>query len=94
MLIWRSDISEITLSQMAQYASTVDAQLQLAILNLRIHTSRSASLTGLLMQAIIVVCCFSLLEIEWLTVNSFSPHSEISRETTTMRWKLSRIGRN
>ena len=48
---------------MVEYASTTDAQLKLALLNLGIHTPRKASLAGFLMQAIIMVSNFLPLKI-------------------------------
>ena len=76
-----SDPSGVTLSQMAEYASTVDAQLKLTLFNLRIRTPRKTSLIGFLMQAIIMVTNFPTTTISWLTMNSFSPHSETDPET-------------
>ncbi|KAF9651347.1 P-loop containing nucleoside triphosphate hydrolase protein [Thelephora ganbajun] len=49
------DPSGMTLSQVAEYASTVDAQLKLTISNLEIHTTRKTSLTGFLIQSIIML---------------------------------------
>ena len=56
---WHSDPNGVTLSQMAQYTSSVNALLKLTALNLRIHATRKKLLTGFLMQAIIMVFNFS-----------------------------------
>lgn len=86
-----SDPSGVTLSQMAEYASTTDAQLKLTLSNLRIRTPRKTSLVGFLMQAIITVSDFPTTKIIWLTTDSFSPHSETNSETSVPHCKPSRI---
>jgi hypothetical protein len=53
-----SDPNGVTLAQMTEYACTTDAQLRLTLSNLKIHTPRKISLTGFLMQAIMMVCNF------------------------------------
>lgn len=88
----RSDPSGVTLSQMAEYASTMDAQLKLTLLNLGIHTPRKTSLTGFLMQCIIMVFNFLPLKISLLTMNSSSPHSGINPKISLVHCKTSRIG--
>lgn len=79
---------------MAQYASTVDAQLELAISNLRINTSRRTALTGFLMQAIIMVLDFLLMTAHQLIMGmgSFSHRAEANPKTFAMHYKLSRLG--
>jgi len=74
---------------MAEYASTADAQLKLSLFNLRIRTPRKTSLMGFLMQAIIMVSSFPTTRISWLTVDSFSPHSETNPETSVPHCKPS-----
>lgn len=58
-----SDLSGVTLFQMAEYASTADAQLKLTLFNLRIRTPRKTALIGFLMQAIIMVYDFPATKI-------------------------------
>ena len=87
-----SDPGGVTLSQMAEYASTMDARLKLTLSNLGIHTPRKTSLTGFLMQSIVMVPNFPLLKTSGLTMSSFSPHSKINPKTPTTHCKPSRIG--
>ena len=54
----QSDPSGVTLAQMAEYAGITDAQLRLALSNLGIRAPRKTSLTGFLMQTIIMVSNF------------------------------------
>ena len=77
---------------MTEYASTTDAQLKLALSNLEIHTPRKISLTGFLMQAVIMVFNFPTLKISPLTMNSFSPHSETNPKISLAHCKPSRTG--